>query len=138
MIRDYKNLIEEILRMKSNIHKSGKFDFDYYSFYKAFLLDTSSTEGNFDALKHIEYNACYEDNQTLYGEPITKTIYGLKIKDKNVLLSELFFKSVECCDEIIDVLLKSNPELTKDEIEAFLRFITVILLDLECEDIPDD
>lgn len=120
----YNKFIEEILHIKALIEKDKQFVIDKSSFAKAFLWDCSSTPANLEALEHIEYNSFFD-------QATNKECYGLKVKNKELSISEIFFKSVECNDQVINNILELYPQLTIEEVESVLRFITVILTDLE-------
>lgn len=120
----HNKLINEIMNIKSLIEVDEKQFFDKTAFSRSFLWDTSATPANLSALEHIEYNY-YFDKET------QRKCYGLKVKDKDIAISDIFFKAIECNDQVINNLLEQYPQLTVTEIEAILRFITVILTDLD-------
>ena len=68
-------------------------------------------------------------------EPNVET-FGVKIKNKNVLLSDIIYLMES--EEIAKIISKEFPELTLEEIEAAQRVMTVIMLGLECRRINND
>jgi len=93
----------------------------------SFLRQSSHTEDNINAIQNIEYSEV--TNNTPYSFPKT---FGLKIKDKNVLLSHIVADLLED-DETIDFLQSKFPQLSKDELDAAMRICTVILMGFECD-----
>lgn len=118
--------IEELLKIKSSINKDSEFIFDEESFKRAFLYVGSETEENLEAIENIEYGKYSED----FNE---RTSYALKVKNKNISISDVFFREIECNDDIVLDISNKYPELTKTEVESIFRFITIILSSLEQE-----
>ncbi len=121
-----KVFIEELLRIKSSINKDSEFIFDEESFRRAFLYVGSETEENLEAIKNIEYGKYSEDS-------IERTAYALKVKNKNISICDIFFRAIECNDDIVLDISNKYPELTKTEVESIFRVITIILSSLEKE-----
>lgn len=121
-----KVFIEELLKIKSSINKNSEFIFDEESFKKAFLYVGSETEENLEAIENIEYGKYLKD----FNE---RTAYALKVKNKNISICDVFFRAIECNDDIVFDIFNKYPELTKTEVESIFRFITIILSSLEQE-----
>ena len=122
-----KVFIEELLKIKCSIDRNSEFVFDEESFKKAFLQVGSNTEENLDAIENIEYGKYSEERI----DSIVKTAYGLKPKNKNVSICDVFFIAIECNDDILLDISNKYPELTNSEVESMLRMITIILSSLE-------
>lgn len=116
--------IKEILRIKTLIERGESQLYNHNLFLKSFISDGSSTPANLSAMKFIEYNS-YVDNET------QRKCYGLKVKNKNISISDIFFKAVEDNEKITTYILSLYPELTIQEVEAVLRVIMIILSDLD-------
>lgn len=122
----YNQFIKEIMRIKSSIESGENYVFDQKSFQRAFLWDCSKTPGNLSALEHIEYNDYFDKERQ-------RKCYGLKVKNKDITVSDIFFNAIECNNQVINSILEQYPQLTTKEIEAILRFITVILTELDSD-----
>lgn len=124
-----KVFIEELLKIKSSINENSEFIFDEESFKQAFLQVGSNTPVNLEAIENIEYGKYSEER---VGS-ITKMLYTLKVKNKNVSICDVFFSAIEDNDDIVLDISNKYPELTKSEVESILRMITIILCSLESE-----
>lgn len=56
--------------------------------------------------------------------------FGLKIKDTDVLLTDIAYLLEN--DEVINIISKTYPKLSSENIKATQRTITLILIAFEC------
>ena len=89
---------------------------------RIFLKIGSETDDNLNCCEHIEYGAVRKSFSS-------KNFYGLKVKGKNLLISEVM-NAVEDL-EIPQEVKAYFPDLTGNEWSAVTRMITMILLELE-------
>lgn len=94
-------------------------------FFEIFLNSFSETGDNLNAVKHIQYGKVYEKWRKKY-------IYGLKVKNKKILLSDISNR-LESLEVIPNSIKEDFPLLTLSEFQAVLRIITIILLTFERE-----
>src|SRR5690606_36326276 len=87
-----------------------------------FLSQNSETPDNLASIRRIEYGKI-----PMYFERPT---YGLKVKGTEFLISHIVWKALET-DAGVDLILKTFPELSREDAEAVLRVCTVILSNLE-------
>ena len=134
MLKKKSYLLDELMRLKDSVNIDRSFDFDSELFKKSFLLDGSSTEGNINSTKHIEYGG-YNSYGGIY-------VIGPKIKGKNISVLDMFHDIVEYDDRIKEIVFEyyreRGEEITKDEIDAVFRFIAITLLGLECSFLGED
>lgn len=116
--------IKEILQIKSLIERGDSHFFDQNLFLKSFLSDGSSTPANLSAMDYIEYDFFF-DSET------NEKCCGLKVKNKNISISDVFFQAVEDNESVLAYIMNKFPELTIQEIEAVLRVVTIILSGLD-------
>lgn len=89
------------------------------------LLDFGSeTEDNQNCVQHMEFGIAQNSNIS-----IPKDVYALKIRDKNILLSDIIFSGISL--EMPNSVQIDFPELTTQEWEAAIRMVSLILLALE-------
>jgi hypothetical protein len=88
---------------------------------KAFLEFGSETPDNLNCYNHIEYG--------LTRDWRSRTVAGLKLKGKELLLSEVMnvVENLELPDEVREEF----PELTDNEWDAITRMVTMALIAME-------
>lgn len=93
------------------------------TFFKSF----PETPDNHDSFNNISYG-CVEN----FDSYLPKNIYGLKLKNKDVLLSEMIY-TIEnmISNEIPKELIEKYPNVNKEEWEACLRITMLILSSFE-------
>lgn len=92
---------------------------------EAFLEFGSQTDDNMNCYRHIEYGPVLRND----WQP--KETYGLKLKGKNILISDVIHL-VEDLD-LPDRIKENFPDITSDEWSAVTRMATMILLAFEYE-----
>lgn len=92
---------------------------------RAYLDYGSETPDNLEAMSHIEFG--WARNRP-HGP---KNICGLKIKQTNTTVSEILWNCET--DEVVEVIRKERPDLTKEQIAAALRVATLTLSALEVD-----
>lgn len=97
---------------------------------KAFLAFGSETDDNMNCFRHVEYGRVdgRVDGRT-WGP---KRTYGLKLKGKQILLSDVIHMVED--RKIPNEIAERYPDLTEDEWAAISRMATMILLALEEHD----
>jgi len=96
-------------------------------FKQLFLAFSSETDENLECLKYFEYGK-------MRDEASKKITHGIKIKDKNILISDIM-NAIEDLDEVPAPVKEYFPALTHTEWQATTRVITVLLLFLEKTDL---
>ncbi|RKZ40727.1 MAG: hypothetical protein DRQ49_07425 [Gammaproteobacteria bacterium] len=91
------------------------------TFKQQFLAFSSETDENLECLKYIEYGKMRDET----SEKIT---HGIKIKDKNILISDIM-NAIEDLDEVPAQVKEYFPALTNTEWQATTRVITVLFLE---------
>lgn len=129
MIEKKDDFIREILNISQSVIEKGKVDYNVEKFKESFFRGSSHSPDNLESMNYIEYGAV----RIKYLE--NRRVFGLKVKDKDVLLSDIiyFLESEEICK----MIQNKFPELTVKEIEAVQRVFTVIMSDLECLELDD-
>jgi len=94
---------------------------------KAFLEFGSETPDNVNCYNHIEYGLTHDWR--------SRAVWGLKLKGKNLLLSEVMnvVENLKLPNEVS----KEFPELTNSEWEAITRMVTMLLIALERSDLSE-
>lgn len=91
---------------------------------EAVLAFGSATDDNLNCIDHVEYGMVsgwpFESNES----------YGLKLKGKNLLLSDVM-NVVENLEDVPSEVKKHFPDLTNDEWSAVTRMVTIVLVALE-------
>lgn len=118
---------KELERISQLLVEKGECKFDIEELKKSFFLQSSHTPDNIESIKFIDYGSVKKEY-----EPNVET-FGVKIKDKNVLLGDIAYFMEN--DEIANIILSKFPELTIEEVEAAQRIMTTIMLGLECRKI---
>jgi hypothetical protein len=96
------------------------------TFKQLFLAFSSETDENLDCLKYLEYGK-------MRDEASGKITSGIKIKNKNILISDIM-NAIEDLEEIPAPVKDYFPALTKAEWQATTRVMTVLSLFLENTD----
>jgi hypothetical protein len=130
MIEKKDEFVREVEKINQSVAKNGEVKYDTKIFQDEFLKQSSHSPDNIESIKHIEYGYVrVKDMQN-------RKQFGLKIKGKNVLLSDIIYFLEN--EEICKVIQKEFTELTVDEIEAAQRVITILMSGLECLEIGMD
>lgn len=122
---DDHELAQKILSFcKANVSDSSLSDFSE-DVVGTFLAMGSKTPDNLNCAKYIEYGIVKERE---FGPA---TVYGLKVKGKRLLLSDVMnvIENLYMPDEIKETF----PDITNSEWDAITRMITMILISLECK-----
>ncbi len=88
-----------------------------------FLKIVPETEDNLHCLNHVEYG-------DIIDRKSNELILGLKLKQKNLLVSEVL-NALEDMEEPPEEVKDYFPEITNDEWQAITRLITVIMFSFE-------
>ncbi|MFL5805622.1 MAG: hypothetical protein ACJ8CR_28275 [Roseiflexaceae bacterium] len=118
------NLAKKILSLCDNNVLSGDIQALSADIMHAFLAMGSETDDNINCYHHIEYGEVSERDSTI------KSAYGLKVKGKSLLVSEVM-NAVEDLP-IPEPIKEYFPDLTEQEWQAVTRITTMVLLSLEC------
>ena len=108
---------------------NGELIMDESRLKKSFFNQLSDSPDNIDAMSLIDYG---------YAKPFIMSniedypwlTYGLKIKGKDVLLSDIAYLLED--KEFVELIQKRIPILTVNEIEAAQRCLTGLILGFEC------
>jgi hypothetical protein len=127
MIEKKDDFLKEIYKISQAVTENGDVSSNTDMLKESFFRQSSHSPDNLESMNFIEYGAVKKS----YLE--NRKTFGLKIKDKDILISDIvsFLES----DEICNIINKEFPELTIKEIEAVQRVITVIMLGLQCQEI---
>src|SRR4051794_16939782 len=89
---------------------------------RMFLEQNSRTPDNVESIDHLEVGETegFDENN----------LVGLKLKNKTLSLSYVFWKSVET-SQVSEMIQKEFPAISSEEADALLRICTVILTNLE-------
>lgn len=108
---------------------SGKLTYEKAHFDKCYFEQSSNTEENIDAMEYVgfgDFMQCvYKDKYIRFQE--------VGIKGTNIPLSEIAYSSEN--EKIVDILCDEFPELSREQIKAAQRVITVILLGFQCREL---
>ena len=128
MIERRAEFIHELNYICENIVKYGKLNYDQKKMKVRFLEQASASPENIKCIENLEYAVVMKDVPYFNGKQ--RKFYGLKIKDTNILLSDIacFLER----DEVVDIILKAYPELSVENIEAAQRAIIHILMAFDC------
>lgn len=85
---------------------------------RALLRFGSETPDNTNCYNHVEYGVVRERK---WGPP---TVYGLKLKGKNVLISDMVAK---IDTYIANAMQEENPDLSENERDAITRLVVLLL-----------
>ena len=127
MIERRAEFIHELNYICENIVKYGELNYDQKKMKERFLEQASASPENIKCIENLEYAIVMKD--VPYNGKQRK-FYGLKIKDTNILLTDIAYFLER--DEVVDIILKAYPELSVKNIEAAQRAITLILTAFEC------
>jgi hypothetical protein len=130
MIEKRDDFIKEIEKLCSSVKEKGQCDIDTDRFKESFFRQSSHSPDNLESIEFIEFGSTKNEYQ-----PNVET-FGLKIKGKNVLLSDIIYLMEN--EEISNLIAKEFPELTFQEIEAAQRVMTITMLGLQCRKIESD
>lgn len=130
MIKRFDDFIKEIDKISEEILKDENFTYDENEFEESFFRQSSHTPDNIKSIKNIEYGSV--------RLPIidNRRNWGLKVKGKDVLLSDVLYY-LESSDEVINILKEKYKELTITEIKSLLRVMVIVLSGLQCEEFGD-
>ena len=81
-----------------------------------------------------EHRVCRKAMQDIERGP--KEVYGLKVRGTNTLLSDIAWRLET--EQGVDLVLSAYPGLTREDAEAALRMLTVVLLSLDAGIIDDE
>lgn len=130
MIEKQDQFIKEIEKISSKVLKSEVYDYNIKELKEAFFRQSSHSPDNVESMEYIEYGVV-RDKELNNGR-----VFGLKIKNKDILLSDIvYFLEGKEARSIIE---KGFPTLNLAEIKAAQRVITMIILGLQCEEIGLD
>lgn len=124
MIEKRDDFNKEIEKISKLVLEKGQCDVDNDKFKESFFRQSSHSPDNIESIEFIEYGSVRKEYQ-----PNVET-FGMKIKGKNVLLSDIIYLMEN--EEISNLIAKEFPELTVQEIEAAQRVMTVIMIGLQC------
>ena len=111
--------------------KIESLEMDSQELLKAILALGSATDDNVNCINHVEYGM-------ISGLPFESSeSYGLKLKGKNLLLSDVM-NVVENLEEVPGEVKESFPDLTNDEWGAVTRMVTIVLVALERHKLKGD
>jgi hypothetical protein len=122
------DFLKEVEKIAQTVLETGQVNYDKEEFKESFFRQSSHSPGNLEAMKYIEFG----EVRKKYLPNLYRRAYGLKIKGKEVLLSRIMHYLEN--DEICRMIAMEFPDLTKEEIEAAQRVMTIIMFGLECED----
>lgn len=87
----------------------------------------SGSPENIACIENIEYDMVMK---YLPYNGKRRKFFGLKIKDTDVLLTDIAYLLEN--DEVINIISKTYPKLSAENIKAAQRTITLILIAFEC------
>lgn len=99
-------------------------------FEESFLMQSSHTPFNIDAIQKFEYGRVERE----YSTDEYKGVYGLKVKNQAVLLTDIMY-FLEGEKNVINLIGSEFPELSISEIKAVLRVMMIFLRSIECDEI---
>lgn len=108
---------------------NGELVMDENQLKESFLYQLSHSPDDIKAINLIEYG-CVKPWSMSGSEEYTGRTCGLKIKDKDVLLSDIVYVLED--SEIVEFIKSKMPILTTEEIEAAQRVLTGLVLGFEC------
>lgn len=113
--------------------QSGRIEVDGKALRKAFTYQLSDSPDNVAAIELMEYGEAKPWSMS-YDEDYKGTSCGLKVKGKNIFLSEVAWILEN--DEVRNFIKQKMPELSLEEIEAAQRILTGLVIGFECSVYP--
>lgn len=127
MIERRAEFIHELNDICETIVKSEKLNDTQQKMKESFLEQASGSPENIACIENLEYGIAMK---CLSYNGKKRKFYGLKIKDTDVLVSDIAYFLER--DEVIHIIKKAHPELSVQQIESAQRAITLILTGFEC------
>ncbi|MEK4364012.1 hypothetical protein MKX68_16390 [Paenibacillus sp. FSL M8-0212] len=130
MFQNNSEFLDKIREYTKELVKKSELEYSQEDFEKSFLMQSSHTPFNVDAVQKMEYGRVEKE----YVTDEYKKIYGLKIKKKAILLTDIMY-FIEGEKKIINAIESEFPELNIDEIKAALRVMMIFMRSIECDEI---
>jgi hypothetical protein len=128
MVEKKDDFLQEIQKIsKLIVENGGQCTYNNENFKESFFRQSSHSPDNLESMEHVEYGSVRKE----YLE--NRKIFGLKVKNKEVLISDIIYFLES--SEISKIIAREFPELTLPEIEAAQRVMTIIMSGLECGEI---
>ena len=112
-----------------HVLRNGKTEADQEALENAFTYQLSDSPDNREAIALIEYGEA-KPRSLSWDEEDNGTACGLKIKDKDVFLSDIAYAMEN--RQVAQLVQQALPELTLEEIEAAQRVLVGLTNGLEC------
>lgn len=133
MFQNNSEFLDKIREYTKELVKKSELEYSQEDFKKSFLMQSSHTPFNIDAVQKIEYGRVEKE----YVTDEYKGIYGLKIKKKAILLTDIMY-FLEGEKTVINAIESEFPELNMGEIKAALRVMMILMLSVECDEILEN
>ncbi len=125
LIRD--DFVRALLSAMQQLKADPKAPIDNEGIRAALLRQASSTPDNIACAERIEFAA--------EGTSVNQKLVGLKVVGKDVFLSDIAW-GLEC-EEVVDLVAARRPELSREDIDAALRAMTLLLSGFEVKVVKD-
>lgn len=129
MFRNNRDFLEQIREYTNEAVKKNEITYSQKDFEDSFLMQASHTPSNINAVQKVEYGRVERE----YVTDEFKGIYGLKIKNQAVLLTDIMY-FLEGEKQVVDAIESEFPTLNIAEIKAALRVMTVFMRSIECDE----
>ncbi|WP_145406457.1 hypothetical protein [Paenibacillus silvae] len=130
MFRNNSHFIDKIKEYTKELVEKNQMVYSQKDFEESFLMQSSHTPFNIDAIQKFEYGRVERE----YSTDEYKGIYGLKVKNQAVLLTDIMY-FLEGEKNVINLIESEFPELSIGEIKAALRVMMIFMLSIECDEI---
>ncbi|WP_110758024.1 hypothetical protein [Paenibacillus illinoisensis] len=124
------DFLDKIKEYTKELVEKNEIGYSQQDFEKSFLMQSSHTPFNIDAVQKFEYGRVERE----YITDEYKGIYGLKVKNQEVLLTDIMY-FLEGEKNVINVIESEFPELSISEIKAALRVMVIFMRSIECDEI---
>ncbi len=127
MLEKREDFLKEVEKISQTVLESGQCEYDKEKFKESFFCQSSHSPDNLESMEHIEYGSVEKEYLN------NRKIYGLKVKNKPVLLTDIIYFLEN--SKIANIIAKEFPNLTLHEIEAAQRVMTILMRSFECQEL---
>ncbi|PZT52080.1 hypothetical protein [Paenibacillus silvae] len=130
MFRNNSDFIDKIKEYTKELVEKNQMVYSQKDFEESFLMQSSHTPFNIDAIQKFEYGRVERE----YSTDEYKGVYGLKVKNQAILLTDIMY-FLEGEKNVLNLIENEFPELSISEIKAALRVMMIFLRSIECDEI---
>jgi hypothetical protein len=130
MFRNNSDFLDKIKEYTKELVENNQIGYSQKDFEESFFMQSSHTPFNIDAIQKFEYGRVERE----YSTDEYKGIYGIKVKNQAVLLTDIMY-FLEGQKDVIHLIEGEFPELSIGEIKAALRVMMIFMRSIECDEI---